>query len=119
VPFISQAQWKYMWANHPDIARRWADMHPSAEHPKRGKGRLKFDQLPPKKEEAVAAGDVAPNVKTNLLNPRSRSFCARCQRPLKNKQMACPVCGKGVNTVAGQALVGQLYTALGISTEET
>jgi len=24
MPFKSEAQRRYMWANHPDIARRWA-----------------------------------------------------------------------------------------------
>lgn len=35
MPFQSEAQRRYLWANHPEIARRWA------EKEKRKKGPLK------------------------------------------------------------------------------
>ena len=28
MPFVSEAQRRYMWAQHPDIARRWAKHTP-------------------------------------------------------------------------------------------
>jgi hypothetical protein len=29
-PFVSESQRKYMWAVHPDIARRWAENYPES-----------------------------------------------------------------------------------------
>jgi hypothetical protein len=28
MPFKSEAQRRYMWSQHPDIAKRWAHEHP-------------------------------------------------------------------------------------------
>lgn len=33
MPFLSSKQERFMWANHPDIARRWASEYGSYEHP--------------------------------------------------------------------------------------
>ncbi len=30
MPFKSEAQRKYLWANHPEIAKRWTNEHGSA-----------------------------------------------------------------------------------------
>lgn len=29
MPFQSEAQRRYLWANHPEIAKRWADEYPN------------------------------------------------------------------------------------------
>jgi hypothetical protein len=39
MPFQSEAQRRYLWANHPELARRWTEKYGSA--PKRKKGPLK------------------------------------------------------------------------------
>lgn len=39
MPFQSKAQMKWMFAKHPEMAKRWADETPSIE------------KLPPKKED--------------------------------------------------------------------
>jgi hypothetical protein len=40
MPFQSEAQRRYLWANQPDIARRWAHEFPNQKHlPKRKKKR--------------------------------------------------------------------------------
>lgn len=58
MPFKSKAQWRYMFANHPKIAKRWA------EHTK-----VKFDDLPERKEdddEKKSKEKKAMDVKTLL-----------------------------------------------------
>lgn len=47
MPFRSAKQRRYMWANHPDIARRWTEEYGSEPQPKRKAGRAR-----PKKRAA-------------------------------------------------------------------
>ena len=32
MPFKSEAQRRFLWAKHPEIARRWAKEHPGQKH---------------------------------------------------------------------------------------
>ena len=41
MPFQSEAQRRYMWANHPDIAQAWAHGKSSVTGKKEGKARNK------------------------------------------------------------------------------
>ena len=41
MPFVSESQRRYLWAKHPDIARRWTEEHGSAIHPKKAKKKKK------------------------------------------------------------------------------
>jgi hypothetical protein len=35
MPFRSEKQRKYLWAKHPDIAKRWSDEYGSKPQPKK------------------------------------------------------------------------------------
>jgi hypothetical protein len=39
MPFRSERQRRYLWAKHPEIARRWAKEYGSKPKPKKGKKR--------------------------------------------------------------------------------
>jgi hypothetical protein len=41
MPFRSAKQRRYMWAKHPDIARRWTKKYGSKPRPKKSKGKRK------------------------------------------------------------------------------
>lgn len=42
MPFKSEKQRRFMWANHPDIARKWAH----GKHSAKGKARRRKTALP-------------------------------------------------------------------------
>lgn len=39
MPFRSEQQRRYMWARHPEVARRWTKKYGSKIQPKKGGGR--------------------------------------------------------------------------------
>jgi len=41
MPFRSEAQRRYMWARHPEIARRWTEKYGSKPRPKKKAPRRK------------------------------------------------------------------------------
>ncbi len=52
MPFQSEAQRRYLWKFHPDIAKRWAEEYPNQKNlPKHKKKKNKWDNYRKKKKK--------------------------------------------------------------------
>lgn len=94
MPFQSEAQRRFMWANHPDIARRWAKLGPNTD-------------LPMHKDSTVNA--LAMGAKSSKSSPKPASSRARLGSGARFEALKNKLAGrKGVrNPAALAAAIGR------------
>jgi hypothetical protein len=72
MPFRSEAQRRWMWANHPEMARRWEEETPPGDLPERV-GKKKKSQFDDGSWEVIGAGPQPPTPNFSVLNMRKYS----------------------------------------------
>ena len=72
MPFRSEAQRRWMWANHPEMARRWEEETPPGDLPERV-GKKKKSQFDEGSWDVIGAGPQPPTPNFSVLNMRKYS----------------------------------------------
>lgn len=98
MPFKSEAQRRFLWAKHPDIARRWADKYG---------GKVATNEYRPRKGTRYSAtrsqGDYVPR----RTPPVDKTYAAtRIPRQLQDKNIQKQLQGGNLRDAIGKRLMG-------------